>query len=225
MPCETAIGAVTGLRAEARLLKGCAVAVACGGGDPDRAEILARRLLAEGAAGLVSFGIAGGLREGLRPGTLVVGDWVVSGETVLPCDEAWSQGLLDQLPGAVGGCVVGARRAAATPAAKRRLARRWQAVAVDLESAAVARACTQAGKPFAILRAIADPVERPVPELALAGLDLHGRMLPGAVAARLLRQPQHLLGLVRLGWDSRAALAALRRATRVLGPSLGFQTP
>ncbi|HLN22709.1 MAG TPA: nucleoside phosphorylase [Patescibacteria group bacterium] len=223
MPCEDSrIGAVTGLRAEARLLTGCAVA--CGGGDPDRAEVLARRLLAEGAAGMVSFGIAGGLRDDLRPGTLVVGEWVVSGEAVLACDEAWSLRLLGQLPGSIGGTVVGARQAVTTPAAKRRLARRWQAVSVDLESAAVARVCAQAGKPFAVLRAIADPVEREIPAPALAGLDLQGRMQPGAVAARLLRQPQHLLGLVRLGWDSRAALTALGRAVRLLGPSLGFQT-
>jgi len=222
MPCESPIGVVTGLRAESRLVTGCAVA--CGGGDPDRAEALARRLLVDGAEGLVSFGIAGGLRDDLRPGTLVVGEWVVTGETVLACDEAWSLRLLGQLPGSIGGTVVGARQVVTTPAAKRRLARRWQAVAVDLESAAVARACAQAGKPFAVLRAVADPAEREIPAPALAGLDPRGRMRPGAVAARLLRQPRDLLGLVRLGWDTRTALTALGRAARVLGPSLGFQS-
>ncbi|HYZ30988.1 MAG TPA: nucleoside phosphorylase, partial [Crenalkalicoccus sp.] len=63
--------AAVGLRAEAALLpKGVARAVV-GGGDPVRLALLLERE-AEGAAAVLSFGIAGGLDPSLAPGDLVV---------------------------------------------------------------------------------------------------------------------------------------------------------
>ena len=216
------IGIVVGMRAEARLLP-AGVAVACSGGRPRRAADLARTLVEEGAAGLVSFGIAGGLAPELEPGTLVVGTAVDLGGPVLAADAAWCGRLAALLPAARCGRVYGAEAAAMTPAAKQALYRQSAALAVDLESAAVAEVCAAAGKPFAILRAVADPAGRAIPSLALAGLAADGGTRPWAVAGGLLLRPRQLPALLRLAGDSRLALGALRAAVRGLGPSLGFQ--
>ena len=199
------------------------ISYACAGGRPSRAYDEARRLLREGAAGLLSFGIAGGLDPALKPGDLVIGSAVVVDETLQPWVGFWQEGLVNALPGAKSGVVVGAAEAVTYPVAKASLHRRWHALAVDLESAAVARACTEAGKPFAVLRAIADPATRAIPPSALAGLTESGHMNPFAVVRGALARPGDVPGLVRLGREARVALRALAGAARRLGPTLGFE--
>ena len=210
------------MRAEAALLPR-GVICACVGGRPQRAYDEARRLLAEGAAGLLSFGIAGGLDPSLRTGALIVGSAVGVGEKLIPCDGPWFSELGSLLADHRSGVIAGSAEAVTYPIAKAALFRRWHALAVDMESGAVARACSEAGKPFAVLRAIADPAARTIPPTALAGLTESGRMNPFAVARGLIGRPGDLPGLMRLGGETRQALRALAGATRRLGPTLGFE--
>jgi hopanoid-associated phosphorylase len=216
------IGIVVGMRSEARLLPS-SLPVVCSGGIPAKARRIADQLLAAGATGLISFGIAGGLAPTLRPGDLVIGTGVAIGERIFKTDPAWQLQLLQRLPAALRGLIEGETEIAATPAGKGRLYARRGALVVDLESAAVAEACAAAGKPFAVIRAVADPADRRLPSLALDALDEEGRTLPMKVAAGLLRRPFELPGLIRLGLDSRAALSALGAAVGRLGPALSFQ--
>src|SRR5262249_56207770 len=67
-------GCIVGMRREARLLGRLSreLMVGCAGADPARARLLARRLIDQGVAGLVSFGLAGGLDPALPPGTLLL---------------------------------------------------------------------------------------------------------------------------------------------------------
>ena len=197
--------------------------VACSGSSAARANELAHILLDEGVEGLLSFGIAGGLAPGLAAGSLVVGVAVETPSGEFPADTGWRRRIEQSLPGALCGSIVGADEIVATPAEKLRLHLRRGALAVDLESAAVAQACRDRDRPFAVLRAIADPMERSIPRLALAGVGSGGQVRPFVVAVGLLRRPQDLPGLIRLAADSRSALGALGVACRALGPSLGFQ--
>ena len=202
------------MRSEARLLAGHQVR--CSGGRIARARDLARQLLDDGAQGLVSFGIAGALDPRLATGRLVIATSVVVGEQCFDADAGWREGLCAALPEAVAGIVAGSPEVVATPAAKAALHARRGAIAVDMESGAVAEACARAGKPFAVVRAIADPAGRGIPVLAMQGLGPDGETRPLAVAAGLLRSPGDLPALIRLGRDTRAALAALAVAARVL---------
>jgi len=218
------IGIVVGMRSEAGLLPASS-SVACSGGIPAKARRLAAELLDAGAIGLVSFGIAGGLAPALRPGDLIIGTGVVSNGHVLDADRDWQFQLLERLPAARSGLIQGETEIIATAERKAQLFAASGALAVDLESEAVADACHAAGKPFAVIRAVADPANRCLPSLALDALDADGRPLPMKVAAGLLRRPFELPGLIRVGLDSRAALSTLAAAVSRLGPALGFQTP
>ncbi len=244
------IAVVTGMRAEAALLPR-GISFVCTGGRAARAYDEARRLLAAGAAGLMSVGIAGGLDPALAPGALVIGTAVV-GEQIFECDARWRDALVEALTlpprssplkgeeedkklppplrgrvrvgGAVAsGPVVGSSEPVIYPAEKTALHRRWHALTVDLESGGVARACAEAGKPFAVLRAVADPAARAIPRSALAGLTASGRMNPIGVARGLLARPGDLPALMQLGNETRLALRALAGAARRLGPALGFE--
>ncbi|AWJ86615.1 hypothetical protein TSH58p_24385 (plasmid) [Azospirillum sp. TSH58] len=211
---------LTGMKLEARLARRSGLTVACATGDA-AATVAAHRLLEGGACGIVSFGIAGGLAADLRPGSLVLASAVVDEDgAVYEACRAWNDRLRHALPQTRPGVVAGARMPAATVGDKARLRALTGAVAVDLESLAVARACQAWGRPFAVLRAVADPAWRALPRAALAGLDGAGRMAPGAVLARLAADPRDLVALGRLAWDLGKALASLRRAAKAVPDDL-----
>lgn len=216
------IGIVVGMKSEAALLPPGG-RPACAGGIPARAETLARRMADDGAVALVSIGIAGGLDPALRPGTLIIASGVETAGTVFGTDAAWAGRLLALLPHARSGLVVGAERIAASPADKAALFRSRGALAVDMESGAVARVAAERRLPFAVIRSVSDPHDRSLPPSALAGLDEEGNARPLAVMMALLRRPGDLGGLIRVGLESRKGLSALGDALKIVGPALGFQ--
>lgn len=206
-------GIVVGLRAEARLARRLGAPVEAGGGTAAGAEAAAERLIRAGVRGLLSFGLAGGLDPALRPGDVLVPGRVLSDAGSWAADPA----LRHALGLGCAGPVFGGGAVLATAAAKRGLYARTGAVAVDLESAAVARAAERHGLPFAVLRAVCDPASRDLPRAALVALDGAGRIgalrVLGAVAAR----PREVPALLALGADAaraRRALAARLRRLR-----------
>jgi len=103
---------------------------------------------------------------------------------------------------------------------KRMLFDRTGALAVDMESAAVAQVARGAQIPFAIVRAIVDPQTTPIPAAALASIDELGRPRIASLLSALAREPRDLLALVRLSACFRAALASLKRAAEIAGLSI-----
>jgi adenosylhomocysteine nucleosidase len=89
------LGVVTGLKSEAKLLKGLKFACVSTGGQAREARRKIDRLIAEGATGLISFGIAGALSPDLRTGDLIVSDMVANdiGE-VWQTHQPWLDALL-----------------------------------------------------------------------------------------------------------------------------------
>jgi adenosylhomocysteine nucleosidase len=98
--------------------------------------------------------------------------------------------------------------------AKQEIYHRTGAVAVDLESAEVARLCADAGVPLAVIRAIGDPAERDLPPAALVGLKADGRVDLRAVLASVLGSPGQIPSLLTVALDTRRALAGLERVGR-----------
>ena len=88
------------------------------------------------------------------------------------------------------------------------------AVAIDLESGAVARAAAASGMPFAVLRAICDPAGRPVPPAARLGLNATGSLAVRHVLAALAVDPAQVPALLRLAADAAVARRSLIRQAR-----------
>lgn len=207
-----AVFAVTGLRAEARIARRAGFSIVCAGGIPAHtAAALGQAVGGGSAAGLVSFGISGGLSPALAPGTLVCSRAVIAADgTRYPTDDIWRARMIDW-PGVVDGDVFGSDTIVGTTTEKAALHARTGAIAVDLESAVVAQAATRAGLPFLVIRAIADPAKRDLPAAAYVRLTPDGAPNLGKILVSVLGEPGQILDLIRLARDTRAALGALKR--------------
>lgn len=199
------IGIVVGLRAEARIARKLGWQVAIGGGGAAGAARAAARLREAGVRSLVSFGLAGALDPALRPGDIVAPRAVLLDGARLDCDPA----LTARLGGATPHLLLAADEVAVSADHKRLLFRHTHAHAIDIETAAVARAAMQAGLAFAVLRAICDPANCSLPPAALAALDARGAIGLGRVLRSLLRHPRQIRDLRELAADATLARRAL----------------
>lgn len=206
------IGVVVGLTAEARIARRRFSRVAVGGGTAAGAERAARRLVEEGASGLLSFGLAGGLDPLLRPGTVIVADAVQTGGRCLLADPT----IGSWLGGATPHSVLGADKVVGSAADKQHLFVATGCAAVDLESGAVASVADMRGLAFGVLRAICDPAERDLPPAALAALTDAGAIGLLRVMASVVGRPRQLPMLLALAGDAAVARRALIRRVGVL---------
>ncbi len=212
---------VCGLQAEARLLRGLGVEIEVTAGDAARGRAAAERAASEGADGLLSFGICGGLAPGLTSGTLLLPRAVKSeiGE-VFPADEKLRADFAVALRQAglafTEDALLGLDRMAMTRADKEALFYQSRADAVDTESIFVARAAKAAGIPFLVLRAISDPAETALPPATSVGLDEAGNPAILPVLLSLLKNPLQLPGLIRAAIGANRALKALGDAAAAL---------
>jgi adenosylhomocysteine nucleosidase len=158
--------------------------------------------LPSGLRAIVAAGFCGALDPSLRVGALVAAEVVV--------DEATGErhladpGLLAAAPGERG-VLVSAARLARTPAERARL----DGTAVDLESAALARAAAGRGTPFLALRAVTDETRHRLPDFDRI-MDAAGRLTPGAGLAHFALHPREIPALLRLGPAARVASRSLR---------------
>ncbi len=187
-----------------------------GGIGPGKAREAARELLGEGATVLASLGVAGGLQPDLAPGTIVVVDTVIDPDGIpLKVDLQWTMWWSHRL--ARGGdffrrgnlCTV--ERPVLTAEAKAQLHRQSGALAVDMESAAVAWAAREAGFPFFCLRAVCDPAQRTLPADLLHLVSANGSIRLPELLRRLAHRPALGMEMVRAAKDYAAAIAALKR--------------
>lgn len=213
------VAAVTGLAIEAAIARRVGLLAGSSGAIPKAAGDLAERFARSGARALVSFGVAGALAPGLRPGSVVLADSILAGGDRLPCAPDWLDRAKARLPAAWVGTVLGSEHIVATRAEKRTCAASG-AVAVDMESGAVARAASDYGLPLLVLRTIVDGAEDEIPPAAAAALQ------PGRGAFEFLsavgRRPAAIALLIGLTWRMGVALYALERASRRLGPDLAL---
>jgi nucleoside phosphorylase len=174
---------------------------------------------------VLSTGFCGALCEGLR-----VGDVVLATEVVDTEGQAWPVTWPD--PGAPGlsgawdpplrrGRLLTVPRVVGSSATKRLLGEQHQALAVDMESACVARACGQSGIPFGCVRAVSDDMGTGLSP-AVAALLTGGRVSLTRALAVLLRSPRSLGEFRRLARNTRWAAEQLGKA---LGELLTLTLP
>jgi nucleoside phosphorylase len=154
---------------------------------------------------VVSFGLAGALRDGLAPGTVVDAMRVVDVEGAV----LWEAGPLG-VPGAEPVTILAAEAIVDDPAERRRLFASTGADAADLESGPLART----GRLQGVLRAVSDSPDRPLNGIA-SGVRRDGSYDWPALARAFVREPR---ACVRAASDARRALSRLGEAARGWSP-------
>jgi adenosylhomocysteine nucleosidase len=214
----------TGLDFEAKLaLAAGEVKVCCGRGT--QMAVALATAIGPGCAGIISFGIAGGLDPQLRTGTHIVASSVIGANGVriaLPTDERWSQILLQSRPQAVHAPMLGIDAPVTEPAEKIALFRQTGAAAVDMESHIAASIAATHDLPFAVLRVVADPASQRIPQAALCGMRADGSLDAMAVLRALWRQPGAIANMPSVARNAWVARAALARARHGLGRGFGL---
>jgi nucleoside phosphorylase len=188
------------------------------GPGPQRAAAAAARALDAGAGLLVSWGLAGALAATVAPGTVLVPRRVGAlGVAPLAVDAAWHErfAALGHEFRIDNGDLLTVPAALESPAAKRAAGAATGAVAVDMESAAVAAAAARAGVPFAALRVVVDALDDALPSGAEHWIDERGRrrLAPALLAAVSVSQWRPLVTLAR---RYRVAMRVLDRLAAAL---------
>lgn len=215
----TSLAVVVAMRWEARTLGSFGDAIAVVGPGAGPATAAAQRLVAAGAEGLVSWGVAAGLDPGLAPGALLLPDGVIGEDGVHRRPSApWRARLIARLTHLqpLTGAVAETATLLGDAAAKSALRARTGAVAADMESAAVLRAAAAAGVPALVVRVVLDPAAGAVPPAWARVVDPAGRLQPAALWPLLLRPGAWPAGLA-LAHQRRRAARTLRRAGAALG--------
>ncbi|MDH5749263.1 MAG: hypothetical protein OEY85_08120 [Rhodospirillales bacterium] len=224
------IGVITGLRRESvclsRFPAGSGLRVACAGANAARAREYASNLIDDGCDALLSFGVAGGLTPGLQAGVLIIANEVVSpGGHRYSTNESWRSALgravINHHDVRVA-ALAGSDEAVTSLESKKDLRVRTAAAAVDMESHGVAEAAFEAGVPFLVLRAVADPHDRTIPSWVMAGLDDEGNVRAKKMITGLYKNQDDFWEMLGLAWESRKAMSALRRAAALVGPGFGL---
>ncbi len=188
----------------------------------ERAAAGARRLVAAGADALLSWGTAAGLQPGFSPGALLVPESVIAldGEA-LDTDTAWHLRIRKRLAERLDVVVQPIAESASvlrTPADKQTMSAATGAVAADMESAALARAARQAGIPFLVIRAIADPASGTIPDSVSAAIGGAGEVRIAKLLGSLLMRPRQWPQLIQLSRWFGAAQDTLMQAAKRAGP-------
>jgi hypothetical protein len=171
---------------------------------------------------VLSAGFAGGLQEEVKVGDVILATEIVDAE-----GERWPATWPGELPAGEWrpalhpGRVLTMPNLVANPEEKHALGRRQEAVAVDMETAVVARRCAEKGVPFGCVRAISDDVHTALSPRLLALLS-GGRVSAWRLVIGLLAAPRLTGELWRLAKRTRHAADQLGLA---LGELLTLTLP
>ncbi|GAC1303127.1 MAG: purine phosphorylase [Steroidobacteraceae bacterium] len=176
------------------------------------AEAAAWSLIGSGATALLSWGLAGAIDPALRAGTVCIPERVISrGGASRRTDPTWRARLGAALVARctiVNGNLLTVDAVIADTVGKAALFRETGAVAVDMESLAVAAVAAAAAVPFMAVRVIVDTANDRLPDSMVKAAGPQGiRLLP--LLIEILRAPGDLAPLLRIARQYRLARRSL----------------
>jgi adenosylhomocysteine nucleosidase len=199
------------------------ILVVCSGVGGENASASAEMLVKEGAERLVSWGCAAALDASFRPGDLVLADTYVDADQVdfeLNNKDWIGQvlaGLSKQSRMVIRtGKLAESKRIVALGDEKAQIAYDTGAVALDMESIAIAKVARLRGLPFLAVRAVADPSNMDLPQAISYALDDQGEVVLSKLLMFLLFHPTEIPGLVKLGLNFYAAKRTLKLVAKQL---------
>jgi len=176
-----------------------------------------------------NIGVSGGLAPEMEPGTVVVGERILTnGDS--PKSSTYqdiytaNQHIVALLESALQKNAIPCRRGSllceqqpiTRPEDKAAAYLKTGALAVDMESAGAAEAARLAGIPFFSIRVICDPARRKIVRKLFVGVDSRGNNRPARLIKPLLRRPWLIAQLLMMARDFSCALSSIERVWNVV---------
>lgn len=209
-----------------KIAKGCCVFItdeivlACSGAGANNARTASELLITQGATRLISWGCAAALSETLKPGDLVLADTLIDAEggqiDSHPVWHSYTKHMLSTTLDVHAGNLAESHSIVATGKDKKKLHTQTGAVALDMESIAIAKVARQHNLPFLAIRAIADPVDMDLPKAIKHSLNNEGDVALGKLLLFVALHPTELPGLIKLGLHFNAAKNTLKSVAKQL---------
>ena len=200
--------------------------VAYSGAGPINAQSAAELLVAEGATRLMSWGCAAALSASLKPGDLILADKLIdAGNVEMAINADWYSYAKNRLAKFVvvhGGCLAESINIVSSSTDKKQLHSITGAVALDMESIAIAKVARQHTIPFLAIRVIVDPVNMNLPLAINHSLNDRGEIVLGKLLLFLFLHPAELPGLIKLGLHFNAAKKTLKSVAKHLDTVTDF---
>jgi adenosylhomocysteine nucleosidase len=203
--------------------------VAFSGVGPVNAKAAAELLVDQGATRLMSWGCAGALSASLKPGDLILANTLIDAEGARDAkccvSSGWHSDAKNRLAASVvahTGCLAESMSIISNSQDKKQLHSLTGAIAVDMESTAIAKVAGQHTLPFLAIRVIVDPVDMTLPRAINYSLNQQGEVVLGKLLLFLATHPAELPGLIKLGLHSNAARKTLKSVAKHLDTVTGF---
>ena len=194
------------------------------GAGRDNATKSAKILIEKGATALISWGCAGALGLELRAGDLIFPEKILTarGQT-LKITESWLAHVKKNLPIIHRSVIlVESLTPIATSEDKKKLHQQTQAIAVDMESAAIIETAQKFSVKSLVIRTIVDPVSLNLPPAINHALNTEGEIVLSRLLTHLLTHPQQLPSLIKLGLNFKTAKNKLKAVAKHLDTIGGF---
>jgi adenosylhomocysteine nucleosidase len=192
--------------------------VAYSGAGSANAQAAAELLITKGATRLMSWGCAAALSATLNPGDLILADKLIDaegdgGDAKSCVSSDWhshTKNLLSMYAIVHTGSLAESKSIVSSSKDKKQLQSKSGAIALDMESVAIARVAKKYDFPFLAIRTIADPVNMDLPLAIKHSLDNQGDIALGKLLMFLVLHPAELPGLIKLGLHFNAARSTLK---------------
>ncbi len=193
------------------------------GTGPKNASKASLELIAQGAQQLISWGCAGALAPYLKAGDLIIPNAILSQDnTSLTTQKHWREQLIKILDPSLkcyNGSLLESTTVISLAQDKTLQFKRSNALAVDMESAAIARIAAQTDLPFIAIRSIVDSAQFNLPKAIHYALNDSGIVVIPKLIKYLCLHPSELVPLIQLGLHFKAAGHTLKQLARQL-PSI-----
>lgn len=198
----------------------------CSGAGPENATNASLLLIKKGAKRLISWGCAAALEAELKPGDLVLPKNLHSEKhETISIESLWLTHVLDHFSDfkPLTGLLAESPIIVAESSEKQTIHSRSGAIALDMESVAIAKTAIQHDFPALVIRSIADPVTMSLPNAISYALNQQGDVSLTKLLWFLLTHPNELPALIKLGLHFKVAKNKLKSVSKQLDIIVGFE--
>jgi adenosylhomocysteine nucleosidase len=196
------------------------------GAGAENAHKAAELAVSKGATKLMSWGCAAALSPNLKMGDLVLAESIIdSNGQEISVNATWHQHAKTVLGSeitAYKGALIASERMVSTAQAKQEIFEKTGAIALDMESGAIAKVATHYALPFLVIRAIADPASMDLPNALENALNEKGEVAISRIIKSLVLNPKEIPHLIQIGQYFQIAKKTLSNVAKQLPTLVKF---